>query len=409
VTRQCRILIPTCLSLLTAVETRATEPDFTQWINDQVHAAVTQRFSQRSPSKQTETPSQDVGSSTLVDQSSAADLMGVALDLGKLALDRDKAPDSGAASVTAYAIYAAVKGVDPLNPQFYAGHRGWRQLSTSLGFSKGKPASGEIPATKDSISVGLKYLVIDKRDPNDETNRSSLAAVDRAMQDAVGPTAAAILAVRHVLRARLGLEESELNSVLDSGPQFAAARQKLTPQDLEAIDAALKPAVTALTLQEGALQAAFDEIRKRPQLSVGVLSRFEKDAAAVHDAGLIFQYGLAKRLDLTLNGGVELRRKDGRTLWTERVAGQLQLTVIPEGLFSLKKPTLLHLSADGKWPHGEKSMIRGQLKLTVPVKEGVELPLSFTIANRGEHTPGRDLGGQMSLAVDIARLLAQSR
>jgi hypothetical protein len=135
-------------------------------LNCRVREATRAKIQQRDASKQTETTSVSSNSSSLVDTSSAGDLVNIGLNLaGLTGATKDNSKDANSVSVTtsAYALYAAFKGVDPLNPGFYNRNTAWRKLSFTLGYDDEKIKGSS--STQQARIFGVKYLIIDKRDP----------------------------------------------------------------------------------------------------------------------------------------------------------------------------------------------------------------------------------------------------
>src|SRR5262245_56873227 len=115
----------------------STSPDLTSCVNARIVELVKAKADQNSNTKQAETPSSSSNSTSLVDQSSASDLVGVGMNLAGLtgnSNSTDKDPTSVSVTTSAYALFAAFKGVDPLNPDFYNTHRDWRRFSVTLGY-----------------------------------------------------------------------------------------------------------------------------------------------------------------------------------------------------------------------------------------------------------------------------------
>src|SRR6266567_3614474 len=148
----------------------APQQDFNNWldnrIKERIKAVAQARIDQRSNVNQTEAPAITDNSTSLVDQSSASDLIGVALNLsgltgGNNTSDKDK--NSAAVTATAYSLYSALRKQEPLDPSFYNKHRDWRRLSFTLGFEKGQ-TNGQGQATEDTTLAGAKYLIIAGRD-----------------------------------------------------------------------------------------------------------------------------------------------------------------------------------------------------------------------------------------------------
>jgi hypothetical protein len=167
------LLVSMAFLFLTPAAARAQEgcagsQDLTDCLNVRVKKVVGAKIQQRSSTKQTETPSVSENSTSLVDESSAPDLLSVATNLAGLSASSDGEDDevnTVAVTATAYSLYAAFKGFDPLNPYYYNKHRDWRRLSLTLGYSdENKPDGSE--GTQRVKLFGLKYLVINGRDPN---------------------------------------------------------------------------------------------------------------------------------------------------------------------------------------------------------------------------------------------------
>mgnify|MGYP003693544399 CR=1 FL=1 len=66
-------------------------------------------------------------------------------------------------TTSAYALYASFKGEDPMNPGFYNRHAAWRRLSFTLGYDDEKIPGTD--ATEQAKIFGLKYLIVNKREP----------------------------------------------------------------------------------------------------------------------------------------------------------------------------------------------------------------------------------------------------
>src|SRR5437667_735883 len=146
-------------------------------LNANLNGRIKARIEQTDNTKQTETPSISSNSTSLVDQSSASDLIGVATNLAGLsATSNSNEKDVSSVSVTAsaYALLAALNRVDPLNPVFYNEHRAWRNFSITLGYDDEDQPNG----TKQRAKLfGAKYLFVNRRDPNLQRNRAYIDAV----------------------------------------------------------------------------------------------------------------------------------------------------------------------------------------------------------------------------------------
>ena len=60
------------------------------------------------------------------------------------------------------------------------------------------------------------------------------------------------------------------------------------------------------------------------------------------------------------------------------------------------------LSGDAKWLDGGRDSYQGQLKVTLPLFEGIEIPITMTVADRTMNDDSAELRGGVSFAVDTA-------
>lgn len=153
--------------------------NFMVWLNDKVEEKSVALINQGSNANQTETPAASAASTSLVDQSSASDLVGVALNLSGLSGSTNNDQDVNSASVTAsaYSLYAAFKGADPLDPEFYNLHKKWRKLSLTLGYDN-EQQEGETTADRVTLA-GFKYLIFNGRDAGNVRNSNERCRVSR--------------------------------------------------------------------------------------------------------------------------------------------------------------------------------------------------------------------------------------
>jgi hypothetical protein len=155
-------------SLARAQEVCPDSTDLNDCLNFRVKKVLGAKTEQNGNTKQTETPSVSDNSTSLVDESSAPDLVGVAFNLAGLSASsngEDEDTDSISVTATAYSLYSKFKGFDPLNPHYYNKHRNWRRLSLTLGYDEEDKPDGSGGKQRAKI-FGVKYLVINRRDPN---------------------------------------------------------------------------------------------------------------------------------------------------------------------------------------------------------------------------------------------------
>ncbi len=257
----------------------STSPDLTSCVNARIVELVKAKADQNSNTKQAETPSSSSNSTSLVDQSSASDLVGVGMNLAGLtgnSNSADNEPTSVSVTTSAYALYAAFKGVDPLNPDFYNTHRDWRRFSVTLGYDEEKLPSGDMQKAK---LFGLKYLVINHRDPNRKEFQN---AIRNELLTALQNSTITFAEVINKIKAFIFTNDEVVTSIIK--PYFSAFLvRKETEVDLAKLTAtkiALIARQTAATspndpqaVKNAATQAAVDELNTNRTV--------DKNAAAV--------------------------------------------------------------------------------------------------------------------------------
>src|SRR5712691_9958472 len=147
--------------LLSHAAAEACSPSlaYPDWLNCKLAEVVQARLNQNSGGKQTDTPSVGSNSNTLVDQSSAGDLVGMALNLGGLtSRSKETNPTSSSVTASAYALFAAANRANPLDPAFYSSNRGWRRLSFTLG-QEFPDQKGATPTQRADV-YGTKYIFL---------------------------------------------------------------------------------------------------------------------------------------------------------------------------------------------------------------------------------------------------------
>ena len=444
--------------------------DFNNWLNNRIEErikAVTQaRIDQNSNVNQTEAPSISDNSTSLVDQSSSSDLIGVALNLAGLGggtnnSNADK--NSAAVTATAYSLYSAFRGEQPLDPSFYNRHRNWRRLSFTLGFEKNQTNALGQPV-EDTTIAGAKFLIIAGRDaarnPKEFTAvyqylkaaAVSLARLNREIRDAVlfkdpalrnklriveevrayanSPAASQALNANRLqdlknlvsqpveiwfdpeetdsarLNARRVILDFVQNKYFDETglPLLLAA---LDEDALKQIDQLIDARVDAFTNLNNASRRAIEKIRRAPQFSLSFQSKQRKAGIDEYTGEAIFDYGVHDRVNLTLNGGYFYKNSTviGGDLRGANFAGQLQFQLTPEKSLAGRSPLYFFLASEGNWASAVPFTYKLQGKVKVPLMDGIDFPISLTYANRTNLIDEKEVRGQFGFTFDTAKLL----
>ncbi|MGI9069309.1 MAG: hypothetical protein ACR2HX_23275 [Pyrinomonadaceae bacterium] len=456
------------LAPLASTATPQGVDDFNNWLSNRIDlrikANAQAKIDQRSNVNQTEAPAIGDNSTSLVDQSSASDLIGLALNLSGLANGNNNSRDKNSAAVTAtaYSLYATMNGAEPLDPSFYNRHRNWRRLSFTLGFEKGQTDS-KGNQTEDTTIGGAKYLLVSRRDAGHPSHQKELNVVyenlkaaavnlaqlnreikdflffgDPTMRDKLRIVDDVRFFIQEQIRTTTNAEDKEdfqklLNEPVNTwfdfdkndalsnvrvdvktfverkylGPTgFPGFKNALGDDGLKEIDQFIDARLEAFTNLNNASRRAIENIRRAPQLSFSFMSKLKKVGADEFTGEAIFDYGLHDRVNLTLNGGYFYKnsRIIGGDLRGARFAGQLQFQATPEKSLVGRSPLYFYLASDGNWNNGGKFIYRLQGKVKIPIAEGVELPLSLTFANKKDLINERDVRGQFGFTFDSAKL-----
>jgi hypothetical protein len=397
------------LALVCAQTTAAqceTMGDWSTWVNckikDRMVARAARDATIRNPSKDAASPSIDANSTSLVDQTSAPDLLGLASNLA--ALNSKKAGERTNAftvSTSAYALYAAANREDPLNPSFYMKGRNWRRLSFTLG--------REIPEGSDAVHpeaatvIGTKLLILAGRDLATLKNAE---AIEKAIQP-ITAAAIASLAIAESLEHLLGITDDQMNK---RDAEFQNVIRTLTTDKNAAINELVDTQLAPLALEREALEALVKETRGRPQWSINFQSKNrDKDGVDEYRLETAFDFGLRPRVNFTIDAGFLF--KNSKILGLDergaRVAGQFSFRITDDPVSP--KPIIINLAFEGKGETSTAPTYRVQCGSSFPLFDGVNVPLSITWANRADLIKEEHVRARFGLTFDFSRLATKLR
>jgi hypothetical protein len=406
---------------------------YSLWVNcvtETVVRVATLEANQRHPSKQVELPSIAENTTSLVDQTSAPDLAGLALNFAGMKSQTDSTDPndngaSGTITTSAYALYAVATKNDPLNPAFYYAHPDLRRFSFTVGRD-----SGEDDSSNDSATLlGFKALIVNGREV--VKNRRRLDAIAQAL-DAAGPIFPTIQdAITDYLVRELAVTLGNCHQTPPAGsPAVQFLRTCLSGAALTTTVAGLSPkqrediaeivANIAITTASPLLRLnettadVIGRIRRAPQLSFTFQSKLRNNTGKdEYRTGLLFDYGVWDRFNVSVNGTFDYN--DSKIIGGDTRAGR----VAAEGIFQLTpnkssfgdpRPILLSTAAEAKWANNNKSTYTGQLKLTIPIPglTGVNFPISVSVANRSDLIDEKVVRGKFGFTIDITKLLTNA-
>jgi hypothetical protein len=417
-----------------------SDNSFKHWLADRVAGHVQARLEQtNSSTKQVEAPSVSKGSTSLVDQSSASDLLSVAADLAGLNTDKAQSKtNSVSATATTFALYASISGRDPLDPQFYNNFASLRDLQITAGYDEA--ASGG----KKLALYGLKWKFIDRRrlSSNDKSTlvvaMKSYAVVlgrietgakeyiwdrpERLKEIASGyrdyitnhptdcPVATTVeVEVEHLLNNPpwIAPKKCEAGFFTDwNNRRFGASFEEanLSPAEVAKIDEMIGADIETFAQPQEETQVILDKVRRAPQLALsGQRKTLESGYSYTGEA--IFDYGLQDKLNLTVNASyvstTDRANAKATTHGVGKFSAQLRYQLAAET--STRKASYLDFAGDAANDHG--ATYKAQIKLAIPIVAGLDLPVSVTYANKRELIKERDIRGQVGFTLDFAKLL----
>jgi hypothetical protein len=397
-----------------------SDQGFILWFNCRIEKTVSEKMSpkiaakisQRNVINQSETPSIAGNSSALVDTSSAADFVGVGLNLAGLTSNSsDMKATAMSVTVSAYAFKASAAKRDPLDPAFYNANRDWRKLSVTLGFEYPEGMQGN-PNAKTTI-FGVKYLPLNKRDASHHT--TLINGISTAVSTAAEAINRIVPRVRNYL-FNLAQSSGKLPPGITTVQEFAQGFNNQTTwktdiypligaKELRELDEIIAQEVPALViLKEKSIEAA-ETIRTSDQISFQYLTKQRRDNMPdEHKLESIFDIGITGRGNFSMNASFDyIDNKMAEDIKGGSFAAALQYQLSRDQLEG-RMPLLLTFSADGKWMTKMTPTYKAQAKLSIPLAEGIEIPLSVTVASRTDLIKEADVKGKIGFTIDVSRL-----
>jgi hypothetical protein len=197
---------------------------------------------------------------------------------------------------------------------------------------------------------------------------------------------------------------------------FKATLGKVDEELSKQIDAAILARIGAELAMRDAIAAKITEVKTQPQISAAWSSNL-RDASAPnqHRFEGIVDYGMAPRLNLTANAGVDfvewkgLPQPPDAATTVGRAAASLSLALgRAGGGILLQEPVTVAFALDLQWKNSDTDY-RAQLKLDFPVAGGITIPVSLTWADRAEAIEEKEIRGLFGFTIDTSKLAAALR
>jgi hypothetical protein len=157
------------------------------------------------------------------------------------------------------------------------------------------------------------------------------------------------------------------------------------------------------------IREKIEEIRRAPQFSVSFTSTTRPDPGAnEYVAEGIFDYGVAKRINLTLNDTFTYKdaKAAGGISRGSKFVGDFQFQLTQEKRLSGRGPVTFDTAVEGDWMTKTNPTYKGQLKVKIPLTDGIDLPVSVTFASRTDLINEKDVIGKFGFTFDTAKLFS---
>jgi hypothetical protein len=395
---------------------------FSSWLDCEIRNVAMPLINQREHSRQVELPSIAENTTSLVDQTSAPDLFGLGLNLAGLnsKADGTNGP-SPSVTFSAYALYAAAVQHDPLDPAFYAKHADLRRFYFTFGGD-----DSEEETNGRAMLFGTKILILNHRDASNPRNRDALNKVSARVRTLAVSTANIADQIQRYLYEQLapGLgfkraateAEENVNQFKFlrehlNGPGLQTTLTNLTPEQRNKIKDLIADQIESRVAFSEEVHRAVGQIRRAPQLSFTFQTKQRTDLGTdEYRTGLLFDYGLYQRVNLTINGTFDYlnSRVLGGDTRGGRLAMESNFQLTPEKTIAgPNRPFMFSTAAEAKWLSGAKPNYTAQLKLTIPLYDGVNLPLSVSFANRTGLIKESTIRGRFGFTFDLTKLLTK--
>jgi hypothetical protein len=400
-------------------------PNIDTWLQCMVANSQVATLNQENPNKQVDAPSVSQSSTSLVDHTSVADFVTGAVNLATAGSGSDTG-SAGNITVSAYAVRSAFQRQNPLDPGYYDAHPNWRDWSFVIGTDK--PSTSSSTATSNSANpaatgkiVGFTYVPWNSRD----LTRSSkvLNEIRSGLENAGMEFSFLVRAVEDAIfeeyRGQVSLSSTtepeqkiEMFSASGNG-KWTAVR------DLISKDPAMQARINSIIATRSAalrelmtnLPKYVNEIRNRPQFSISGQTRFaETNGIDDYRIEMAFDRGMTGNLGLTLNGSFDYLNsaKPGADKRAGRLAADFKYYLTAAPFLGGKNPVSVDFSGESDWVQSYTPTYVGQFKLTIPILNGLELPLSVSYASQSNLLHEARIVGKFGITFDLSRLGKQA-
>ena len=368
---------------------------------------------QQNPTKGAASPAIATSSTSLVDHTTLADFATAALNVagfgsGSAGAGTTSQSPSVTTTISAYTIYSAIKGRDPMNAELYDTTPGWRKITFTVGTSNSSGSSTGSSSTSsqstgstESKVVGASFLLLNQRDLATKENKAKRNDVATELDAAGGVVTECVDEIEKLLGERFKI--SNWKSVMNSTP-------RLDEKEQQAMDAIFSSHRQEFQKHAKYISNFVSNIQKKPQLSISGQALIGSGAMATSDyrGQLAYEMGLPGNFNWTVNGSFDYINspKIGADTRGARLATDLQYIFKRAGSTTSNalSPVSIDISGEGDWFQSYNPSYAGQFKLTIPIAKGVDFPMSVSYASKSTLLHEKNVVGKFGITFDLSKI-----
>ena len=381
---------------------------FDPWLNGRINDVVAARIGAKDPAKTPAPVAASGAQAPLVDRGAVPDVAGISIRLPSQSPSGGLLPTTAAFAGNPLALIFGLLESGLIDPSSYLRNRAHRRLGLNVTFD----VDGE---NRGRTLVQARYLIRDRG--NVLANDTRVSAALNNSTDAYGRLSAK---VREILWERVGRTrfaddaqgQIQFRNSLANDAVLQGALRAAGESGMGEIDGAIRAELESFAVLRRVIDEATEAARARPLLAIGLTSELSEGAARQVRAGGIWDVTRG-RTDLTVNAGWNYVEATSTLAEVNRaeLAGQLLLRLTEPSAVSGGAPLSVALagSAGVEMDSAHDRVFRLQARMSLPLAEGITVPLSATWSNRRDQIAEDEIRGHVGFSFDLGQLTTALR
>jgi len=385
------------------------------YIEERICENLRSRVDQTDPTKQSAPPAATTNSTSLVERSSAPDLLGFGLDFLNLSdvAGSKKSATPKTLTFSAYALKSYLSGQDALDPAIYNKGQTARKFSFTLGYDVPENTNDRDPI------IGIKWLAINGRDVSNQANRNRIRDIQDALKPASRDFAAIDDDVRiylfNALKTRGKLPtgvvlQRDFDDKILSAPDTQRILDSLTEDEKNGIDQIIMKYIRSFVVLDTTTKKAVQAIRTQSQFALAFTTTQRKNGRPDEYNGVLtFDKGMGNN-SISMNGSFIIKKNGlGQDSKGGQFAAAFHIPLQALKPLGYTDPLLLSIEANATGMTKTAPIYKAQAKLTIPIMAGMEIPISVSVANRTEFVNEKEVKGKFGFTFDISKAMKAFR